>query len=539
MFEAALLLSFGTKMRTDGVAAALQSGGACTLFAEAAGAQGLSLPEFSAATKRTLRKALPHFASQNNPLDVTGQAAVETDMFCAALEALAHDPAVGLVAFDAFPPREEGEDVWAEPILRGRATLRKETGVVFASVAMGPLAYGTTAKRFVARRAAAVPAGASRGGRRDPRAGRAPGRRARASVPDLPPHPDRAKALRLLRGLVGSARRGARPARCSSCTACGGPRSAAAATPAAAATAARAIGFPVAVKALAPELPHKAKLGGVRLGLDEPDRRGGGRRRGARGGAAGRRRRAAGARPADGDGHRGARRRGRRRAVRRLHHDAARRGAGRGGRGGVRRRARSPARRRSRSSRAQAARVRPRPEDRHDLRAVARAVEAIARAAHDLRDRLTSLEANPLLVERARRGRRGRARGSRASGVIFGLVAALGWGLADFEGAIAGRRIGSLWTVILGQTLSAVVMTVVVPRDGRAICPSSARVIGFVVAERDRRRRPRTRRTTARSSWGRSPWCRRSAPPTRWSACCSPWSSSASGRACSRWSGAS
>jgi uncharacterized membrane protein len=45
--------------------------------------------------------------------------------------------------------------------------------------------------------------------------------------------------------------------------------------------------------------------------------------------------------------------------------------------------------------------------------------------------------------------------------VIFGLIAALGFGLADFEGAIAGRRIGSLWTVILGQTLSAIVMTVV------------------------------------------------------------------------------
>jgi uncharacterized membrane protein len=45
--------------------------------------------------------------------------------------------------------------------------------------------------------------------------------------------------------------------------------------------------------------------------------------------------------------------------------------------------------------------------------------------------------------------------------VIFGLLAALGFGLADFEGAIAGRRIGSLWTVILGQTLSAIVLTVV------------------------------------------------------------------------------
>jgi hypothetical protein len=35
---------------------------------------------------------------------------------------------------------------------------------------------------------------------------------------------------------------------------------------------------------------------------------------------------------------------------------------------------------------------------RHDLAATARAVAAIARAAHDLRGRLTSLEANPLLV---------------------------------------------------------------------------------------------------------------------------------------------
>jgi uncharacterized membrane protein len=57
--------------------------------------------------------------------------------------------------------------------------------------------------------------------------------------------------------------------------------------------------------------------------------------------------------------------------------------------------------------------------------------------------------------------------------VIFGLLAALGFGLADFEGAIAGRRIGSLWTVILGQTLSAIVMTVVFVASD-----SSASVLG-------------------------------------------------------------
>jgi hypothetical protein len=45
----------------------------------------------------------------------------------------------------------------------------------------------------------------------------------------------------------------------------------------------------------------------------------------------------------------------------------------------------------------QAARCRLDPSS-HDLKAVARAVEAIARAAHDLRERLASLEANPLIV---------------------------------------------------------------------------------------------------------------------------------------------
>ena len=133
---------------------------------------------------------------------MTGQAAVETDMFCDALDALARDPAVGFVAFDAFPPREEGEDVWAEPVLRTARRLRRETGVVFASVAMGALGYGTAGKRFVA--GARLPF--LQGHRAGTGAIRAlvdlQGARARA-LPDLPSHPNRASALRLLRGKAG------------------------------------------------------------------------------------------------------------------------------------------------------------------------------------------------------------------------------------------------------------------------------------------------------------------------------------------------
>jgi acyl-CoA synthetase (NDP forming) len=151
MFEAVVLLSFHRRLRSDGVAAAMQSGGACTLFAEAAGAQGLSLPELARPTMSALRKALPHFASQNNPLDVTGQAAVETEMFGAALEALASDPAIGFVAFDADPPRAEEEGSWADPLLRRVRDLQRGSGVAFASVGMSALAYGPAARRFVDR----------------------------------------------------------------------------------------------------------------------------------------------------------------------------------------------------------------------------------------------------------------------------------------------------------------------------------------------------------------------------------------------------
>jgi uncharacterized membrane protein len=46
--------------------------------------------------------------------------------------------------------------------------------------------------------------------------------------------------------------------------------------------------------------------------------------------------------------------------------------------------------------------------------------------------------------------------------VIYGLLAAVGWGLADYSGAIAGRRIGSVPAVVLGQVLSAAFMTALV-----------------------------------------------------------------------------
>ena len=51
--------------------------------------------------------------------------------------------------------------------------------------------------------------------------------------------------------------------------------------------------------------------------------------------------------------------------------------------------------------------------------------------------------------------------------MIFGLAAAIGWGLADYAGAVAGRRIGSTPAVVFGQVLSAIFMTVLVLATGQ------------------------------------------------------------------------
>jgi acyl-CoA synthetase (NDP forming) len=394
LFEAAVLLSFHRKVRTGGVAAALQSGGACTLFAEAAGGAGLSLPEFSPETRKKLRKALPHFASQNNPLDVTGQAAVETDMYVGALEALAGDPSVGFVAFDAFPPRLESEGVWAEPVLKRVRELERTTKVAFASVAMSPLSYGKAARDFV--EAAGIPflqghrasAGAIRG------LVELPSVKDRTVI-DPPRHEHHAKAMHLLKGASGPLDE-AQAAAVLALYGVARPKERTVDTPAQATGAARQIGFPVAVKAVAAELPHKASLGGVRLGLTTPleveeaaaEVLQAARRVGSRSPRVIVQQMIAGAEVLVG-------------AVidERFGAAVTMRPGGAMAEAGTATFVAAPL------SPKQAAAFVEREASRcglrakeHDVRALARAVAAISFAAHDLRDRLVSLEANPLIV---------------------------------------------------------------------------------------------------------------------------------------------
>jgi acyl-CoA synthetase (NDP forming) len=399
MFEAAVLLSHRRHVRRTGVTAALQSGGACTLFAEAAGAAGLELPAFAKETERRLTKALPHYANLNNPLDVTGQAAVETDMYEAALTALASDPSVGFIAVDTFPPRGETQDdaVWALPVIRHALNLERERDVAFASVSMTPLKYTAASKAFVREHPIAFLQGhrAAAGAIKalmDLQTAKA------RSTKEIAPHRNRDAAMRLLRGISGPLDEG-RAARILELYGLKRPKEAIVETPEEAAAYARRIGFPVVIKAAAPEIPHKAKIGGVRVGVAS----------------------AAEALQASADVLVAARGAGAKRP--RILVQATASGAeiligaivdGQFGPavtirpGGALAEAGEATFVAAPLTRAQAGayvasqvkmcRIDP---DRHDVGAVVRAVQAVAYAASDLRSRIASLEANPLMVGEA------------------------------------------------------------------------------------------------------------------------------------------
>ena len=317
-------------------------------------------------------------------------------MYVDALTALAHDPAVGLVAFDAFPPRLSGETPWADPVLTKAIELQRSTGVAFVSLCMSPLAYSDEAKAFTKNvEAAAVPAGTSGSVRRDPGAARSPAGAATARCR----RSSRTRVAAPPGGCCAACpgRWTKRPAqRCWSSTACAGRRKPSSRRPQRAAAAARSIRGPVAVKALAPEIPHKARLGGVRLDL-----RGTGEVEAAAAEVLQAARRAGARAP--------------RVLVQEMVHGhevlvgalvdeqfgatvTIRPGGALAEAGEATFVAAPLTAKQARAFVTSQAERCGLHEDEHDLRAVAKAVEAIARAAHDLRDRVTSLEANPLLV---------------------------------------------------------------------------------------------------------------------------------------------
>ncbi|MDZ7882755.1 MAG: acetate--CoA ligase family protein [Mycobacterium sp.] len=98
------LMAHGT-IRTDGGLAILSlSGGENSLVSDLATDAGIAFPELTGETIARLRTILPDFANPRNPLDATGTAVHDGEMYRAALRTLVSDPGVGLVGVGLDAP---------------------------------------------------------------------------------------------------------------------------------------------------------------------------------------------------------------------------------------------------------------------------------------------------------------------------------------------------------------------------------------------------------------------------------------------------
>lgn len=298
LLDVAELCLWGRPPRHGRVFIFSTSGGRSLLGADLAELAGVTLSDLSPATADALEKVLPPFAAISNPLDATGVAAGDPTLFFDCLDiALRDEESDVLLANIAVPnepgvPAEEerlrrvaaaaarsdklivGFDVYSRSYTPHALALRRDApfpllkGMKRALVALSRY-LGYTA--FMSEQpAAAGPAGPpqapanSAQGVAPPPIGRTATAPAVITVP--PDARARAEAILAASGTVLDEHASKQVLR-----AYGIPVTAerVATSAAAAVAAARELGFPVALKVLAPDLLHKSEAGAVRLHLQD------------------------------------------------------------------------------------------------------------------------------------------------------------------------------------------------------------------------------------------------------------------------------
>jgi len=259
LFETALLLEKAPGRCLGKLAAAMQSGGNCTLFADALNDARVPLEKFSAKTSAKLAELLPEFSEPRNPLDVTGQAIFDNEIYRGAIDALAADPEVGMIAIDVAPSRERPDDSDLTTILAHAGKVQRELGKPVVSVLAAPLAYTGRTAEPIAEHSIAVlhghaPAAAAIAGLYQISRERLPVAKRRIEKPRVAVAPgvlDEVQAAAIF-SRYGIER----------------PREAVVGTPEQAVEVAREFGGRVVVKLVCAEVPHKAREGLVKLNLD-------------------------------------------------------------------------------------------------------------------------------------------------------------------------------------------------------------------------------------------------------------------------------
>ena len=260
---------FRSRKRPRGNRAAIvtTSGGAGVLLTDACEQANLTLPALSAPTLAALKPLLPDFASTANPIDVTAGIAQKEAEFSAATQVVLDDPNVDMLFLRSYPGHDA--PLWAQhfvaaahasdkPILISLTSTPRESAAWLPTVeaanvpcfeAPGRLVYAASALNEFTRKCE----------------GLAQGKHG---------HPDHVK-LPLSLSLSNTTTRTAADAldevQSKACLEAYGittPRRWFVAAGDEGTLDALDIAFPVALKVVSPDLPHKTEAGGVRLGIE-------------------------------------------------------------------------------------------------------------------------------------------------------------------------------------------------------------------------------------------------------------------------------
>ncbi|SFE53401.1 acetate--CoA ligase family protein [Alteribacillus iranensis] len=98
LIETTVLFSNKKFMNGPNLAITTTSGGEAGMYADIGEDLGIQFAEFSDATKSRLKEVLPEFGSMGNPLDTTGNAALDKDLYSSCISILAEDNQVNMIA---------------------------------------------------------------------------------------------------------------------------------------------------------------------------------------------------------------------------------------------------------------------------------------------------------------------------------------------------------------------------------------------------------------------------------------------------------
>jgi len=268
MADCAKALLPGRLPKGNRIAIATISGGAGIAMADKCAESGLVLPELQPSTIEGLRKVLPGYASIANPLDVTGSLLADANLMTATLEALARDTNVDMIGLALAAASGKLATQLAQEIVR----ISDETKVPILVAWNADASSAADAYRILDE--AGIPRYQS-----PVRCARGAGvlwQRARATqrLAEI----DREKPLSISRPAVKERLQG----RSGDLTeyeakqvlaeyGIGVTTEALASRPENAASLAAVIGFPVVMKIMSPDIPHKTEAGGVRIGVADDE----------------------------------------------------------------------------------------------------------------------------------------------------------------------------------------------------------------------------------------------------------------------------